>query len=326
MMLGSLHTYLRRSPTPTTASPGTTARGTVVRRLLLLLVASAVASATAASPAAAQDDAGQRHMLWEISSEQGTEGYLVGSVHLMKPDAYPLGEAYDRAFESADVLAFEVNLDSLQSNAMSLFQRYGLYQGGQTLQGQLPDSTYAILQQEVSELGVPLARLQSFEPWAVSLTVTSLQLRQAGYSGQSGIDRHFFDRAKEADKGLASLETAEEQIKFFDELPPEQQATYLHQSLREADRALQQVDEIVRHWKAGEAEQATALIQGEMRDNYPELYETLIVQRNGNWMPQMTRMLESDRVPMFVVGLGHVSGPDGLVGMLREEGYSVRQR
>lgn len=326
MMPRSPFASLRSSPAPRTAAPGVPGAGILVRRLLLLVAASALAAVAPASPAAAQEDAGERHMLWEISSEQGTEGYLVGSVHYMKPDAYPLAAAYDRAFASTDVLAFEVNLDSLQSQSMSLFQRYGMYQGGQTLQGQLPDSTYAMLQEEVGQLGVPLARLQSLEPWAVSLTVTALQLRQAGYSGQSGIDRHFFDRAKEAGKGLAALETTEEQIKFFDELPPELQATYLHKSLREADRAVEQIDKIVAHWKAGEAEQATELVEGEMRENYPELYQTLIVQRNRDWMPQLTRLLESDRVPMFVVGLGHVTGPNGLVGMLRDEGYTVRQQ
>lgn len=325
-MLRSPITALGTSPAPRTAAPAIRGAGRPARRILLLLVASALAAATVASPAAAQEDAGQKHMLWEISSDQGTLGYLVGSVHYMKPDAYPLGAAYDRAFESADVLAFEVNLDSLQSQSMSLFQRYGMYQGGQTLQGQLPDSTYALLQEELGQMGLPLARLQSLEPWAVSLTVTALQLRNAGYSGQSGIDRHFFDRAKEAGKALAALETTEEQIKFFDELPPELQATYLHKSLLEADRAVQQIDEIVAYWKAGEAEQATELVEGEMRENYPELYQTLIVQRNRDWMPQLTRMLRSDRVPMFVVGLGHVTGPNGLVGMLREEGYTVRQR
>lgn len=57
-----------------------------------------------ARSAHAQSD---RHMLWTISSEDGPEGSLVGSVHLMKPDVYPLGKAYDRAFAAADVVAFE---------------------------------------------------------------------------------------------------------------------------------------------------------------------------------------------------------------------------
>lgn len=46
--------------------------------------------------ASAQDTSGS-HMLWKVSSDQGTEGYVVGSIHLVKPDIYPLDEAFQKS-------------------------------------------------------------------------------------------------------------------------------------------------------------------------------------------------------------------------------------
>lgn len=308
--------------------PATFPAAALSRRLLPLLVAALFAAAARPAPAAAQATAanGQKHMLWEISSEAGTAGYLVGSVHYMKPGAYPLAEVYDEAFRSADVLAFEINLDSLQAKAQSLFQRLGTYPGQKTLEGQLADSTYATLRTRVSDLGVPAASLSRMEPWAAALVVAALEIQRAGYRPQSGIDRHFFDRAKKAGKALASLETPAEQMKYFDGLPAETQAAFLRQSLRQAERIVQQFDEMVAAWRAGDARRTTELVQGEMREQFPDLYRTLIVDRNRKWLPQIVRLLESEGRPMIVVGVGHVTGPHGLVGMLRSEGYTVEQQ
>lgn len=297
-----------------------------LRRLAALAVASLLAGALGAASARAQQAAdAQKHMLWEVSTGEGTAGYLVGSVHYMKSDAYPLDSIYDRAFESADALAFEVNLDSAQTDAQTLLQEYGTYRGEQSLQDALPDSTWAALRSRLGELGLPAARMGRFEPWAVALTVTALQVQRAGYSPQSGIDRHFFDRAGEAGKAIVALETAEEQIKIFDGLPADLQAAFLRHSLREAERMVQEFDDMVAAWRAGDTGRLMELLRGEMHEKYPGLYRTLLVERNRNWMPQITEMLEGDRLPMIVVGAGHVPGEGGLAAMLREQGYTVEQ-
>lgn len=265
-------------------------------------------------------------MLWTISKDGTTAGHLVGSVHYMKPDAYPLPSAYDEAFQASDVLVVETNLDSAQAKAQGLIRRLGMYAGSKTLKSELADSTYALLQARADSLGLKLGRMQRMEPWVLSIIVPATQMQKMGYSGKSGIDTHFFTKAKKAGKERVALETPAEQFRFFDQFSSERQTTYLHYSLREADRTVQVIDDIVAAWTRGDTEKMETLMQDEMQATFPDLYQTLIVERNQNWMSQLTDLLADETRPMIVVGAGHVVGDDGLVAMLREKGYTVEQR
>lgn len=265
-------------------------------------------------------------MLWRISSENGSlEGYLVGSVHVMKKDAYPLDSVFAEAFSEADVLAVEANQDSMQAKAQSLVRQLALYPPGQTLKSELPDSTYGMLQERAKTVGLKLGRMQRMEPWMMSIMIPARQMKKAGYSPEQGIDRHFFDKAKSADKAIVALETPEEQMRFFDGFPPEKQETFLRHSLDEADRTVENIDKMVRYWKTGNSTGIETIMIDQMRADTPALYETLIVERNENWTSRLTEMLNGDRRPMVVVGAGHLVGDDGLIKTLEAKGYQLEQ-
>lgn len=279
-----------------------------------------------AAQAGAQDRMDEPNMLWEVRSDSDTEGYLVGSVHLMKPDIYPLGAAFDEAFAASDVVAFEVNLDSVQTQAPTLFPQFGMYAGDKTLEDALPEDTFAMLQATTDSLGIPLAQLQRMEPWAVSMTLPVMLYQQAGYNPNSGIDAHFFERAKEAGKPVHALETLEEQFHTLDTLSPEMQERLLRQSLQDAGRTVQLMDEMVDAWMQGDIEHLETIFQDEMEQDFPALYQRLLIERNQNWMPKIEQMLNGEERPMIVVGAGHMAGSDGLIAMLKAAGYTVEQR
>lgn len=296
------------------------------RALLSLLAAALLAGPVGPTGAAAQPASGAKHMLWTVARDGSTVGYLVGSVHLMKPEVYPLPSAYDDAFGASDVIAFETDLDSAQARSQELVQRMGVYSGDKTLESQLPDSTYALLRSHADSLGIPLGRLQKFEPWVVSFVIPVIRMQQAGYSGQHGVDQHFFEKAKEAGKERVALETPAEQIGFFDGLPLARQAAFLEYSVRRSDRTVEVVDELAAAWSRGDVERVEAIMEGELEEDLPVLHRTLVVERNRAWMEDIIGLLESERRPMIVVGVGHLTGENGLAALLRGRGYTVEQQ
>lgn len=296
------------------------------RQAFCLLLATILVLPALAPLACAQEAGETRHMLWQVTSEEGTTaGYLVGSVHVMKEDAYPLGPAFDDAFAKADVLAFEANQDSMQAKAKSLVRQLALYSEGKTLESELSDETYAMLEKRTEMLGLNLAQMQRLEPWMMSMTIPTRQMQKAGYSEQQGLDRHFFTKAKDAGKPIVAFETAEEQLRLFDSLPPEKQEDYLRYSLEKADRTVENIDKMVRYWKNGNAEGIEEMMVDQMKEDTPALYEMLITERNESWMAQITELLASEKRPMVVVGAGHVVGENGLVAMLEAKGHQVQQ-
>ena len=114
-------------------------------------------------------------------------------------------------------------------------------------------------------------------------------------------------------------------MRLFDDLPPEKQEAYLRQSLKKADRTVENFDTIVRHWKTGNTSGIEEMMVEQMKNDAPALYERLITERNATWMSRLTEILASEPLPMIVVGAGHVVGANGLVELLREKGYRVEQ-
>src|SRR5215472_6282530 len=96
--------------------------------LLSLIVFYAFYAAVAPRPLAAT-----RSFLWKASKGQGVV-YLVGSVHMLTADFYPLSPALDAAFKDSDLLVEEADLSEMLSptTQFSLLQR-GMLPSGQTL-------------------------------------------------------------------------------------------------------------------------------------------------------------------------------------------------
>src|SRR3972149_6726624 len=63
------------------------------------------------SPLFAQEGAnpGKRNFLWKVRSETAT-ACLLGSIHLLKPDMYPLDRKIEEAFDRSGVLVVETNV------------------------------------------------------------------------------------------------------------------------------------------------------------------------------------------------------------------------
>lgn len=297
---------------------------TMKKFLLFKAVIALILLLTMAIPSSIAQKSDQ-HMLWKVESDGQVQGYLVGSVHLMKSGIYPLDDVYQQAFNKSEVVVFELNFDSLRANMMGLLRRLAFYPQDKSIKGALSKNTYTLLQNTLDSLGLPAARFNRLEPWYIAISVPALQMRQAGYTGKAGIDLHFFSKAKKTDKEIVGLETAAYQLNIFDDLPPGLQEKYLKYSLKQADKTLMMIDEMITAWKSGNADKIEQIMQGEMKNNFSLLYQKLLIVRNKNWIPKIETLLSQDDTPMIIVGAGHMTGEKGLISLLEQQGYKVEQ-
>jgi uncharacterized protein YbaP (TraB family) len=61
-----------------------------------------------------------------------------------------------------------------------------------------------------------------------------------------------------------------------------------------------------------------------MKD-YPELYASMLADRNRRWIPQLEAMLETPEVEFVLVGVAHAASDDGVLKLLKAQGYTVEQ-
>src|SRR4051794_2759742 len=166
--------------------------------LLLALIALLVVRPGAASPS----------FLWKATGPRGGAIFLAGSLHLLSNEYYPLAPAFDQAFTQSDLLVEELDMaEMLAPEAQMLMLQRGMMPAGQTLDKVLTPETMASVREKVTEMGLPLAPLQLFKPWALALTLQGLEWQKAGFDPELGLDRHFYDRATKGMVTVQGLET-----------------------------------------------------------------------------------------------------------------------
>jgi hypothetical protein len=288
-----------------------------VRAGLLVVLVLALLTAHAAAQA--------KSFVWK-ASKSGAAVYLVGSIHMLAPDAYPLQAPFEKAFTDSDVLVEEVDLAEMMGAEvqMQTLMR-GMLPPGQTLDKVLKPETLALLNKAATDVGAPMEAIQRLKPWMIALTLEGLELRKAGFDPELGLDMHFYNLAKKANKTVQGLETVEFQISRFDDMTFEQQDRLLSESLKEMNTEKASVTKLTDAWKAGDAPAVERVVLADLKAD-PYLYQRLLVERNKNWLPKIEALVAKKARAVVVVGAAHLVGPDGLVTMLKAKGYTVEQQ
>jgi uncharacterized protein len=266
-----------------------------------------------------------RDFLWKVTGKTGGSVYLVGSVHLLTQDFYPLSAALDRAFKESDLLVEEADFADLMSPStqMQMLAR-SMLPSTTSLESVISPATFALVVKRAKDLGLPIEPLKRFKPWSLALMLSSLEWQKAGFDPEIGIDRHFYDQARTEGKQIQGLETAEFQISRFDDIAFNQQERLLAGTLKDVDTEMANLTTLVQAWKAGDAAAIEQIVLKDVKQD-PLMYQRLLVERNRNWMPRLDALLMRPKPAFVVVGAAHLVGPDGLVALLKAKGYRVEQ-
>lgn len=296
------------------------AGGRAARRALGLVAVAVVVAAGIARAAVAAPSFG-----WKATDAQHHVVYLVGSVHMLSKDFYPLDPALEAAFTDSDLLVEEADLGEMFAPQAQLqMLTRGMLTNGRTLEQVLSPATYALVSRRCAELGLPIAPLSVFKPWMVALTLLGLEWQKAGFDPQLGLDKHFYDLAKSASKSVQGLETTEFQIEQFDGMSMPEQEKMLADTLKELDTEKANVTRLADAWKAGDATTVERLILADLKQDRA-MYDRLLVARNRTWLPKVEALFARPGRAFVVVGAAHLVGPDGLLAMLRARGYTIEQ-
>jgi uncharacterized protein YbaP (TraB family) len=288
------------------------------------LIASLILAASVGAAAQRATSAQPRNFLWKASQGERVV-YLVGSVHLLSKDYYPLNPALETAFKECDLLVEEVDLAELLAveSQLQMLTR-GLLPSGQSLETVITPATFALVSQRVGALGLPIEPLKRFKPWALALTLLGLEWQSAGFDAELGLDKHFYDRAQAEGKQVQGLETVEYQISRFDGMSMDEQDRLLSSTLKGLETEKASVTALADAWKAGDVPTVERIVLRDLRQE-PRMYERLLVERNRAWLPKIDALFSRTGRAFVVVGAAHLVGPDGLLALLKAKGYAVEQ-
>jgi len=265
----------------------------------------------------------EKTFMWKVERGETTL-YLLGSVHALKEDAYPLPPAIEAAFAEVEVAVFEIDLEHMTKAAIKMMSA-GSLEKGRTLEEVVGPDTWSKFENHVEGLGFDASLYQGMKPWMAALTVAAFELTKHGYLATAGLDAYFSQRADETGKKRLALETADFQVSLFADLSPEQSLVFLSYTLEDLALMIPEMEQLYLDWRSGNVESVEdALLEG--FEEFPDVFKKMVSDRNHAWMPQIEKLLAGDRDAMVVVGSAHLVGEQGVVNLLREKGYTVEQQ
>jgi hypothetical protein len=264
--------------------------------------------------------------LWRVKGARGTV-YLLGSIHVMKPNVDWETAKVKAAFAASDVLYVEVaNLDDPAASA-PLAMQFGA-DPAHPLSTKLSKEDVALLDATAKSMGLPgEAMLEPMQPWLVSASLEVVPILKGGYDPASGIDMKLLAQAKVAQKRVLGFETMAEQVHLMADAPQAQQVEMLHKELAGLDKAPAEMNDMVTAWEHGDVDKIGKMENDELAAKYPAEYKRLVLDRNARWSATLDGLLKDPATGtvFVVVGAAHLAGPDSVIRMLEKDGWKVER-
>jgi len=273
-----------------------------------------------AAPIVLAFPAGAEPAMWVIRDKDSTI-YLIGTLHLLRHEMeWNAAKVEKTVAESTELWLEAAEID--EGSMAPIVAQYGMDRE-KTLSSKLNAKQKEKLAKVAATYSVPLASLEPMQPWLAGVMFSILPLQKAGYDPKRGVDRLLKAQAdKEGDK-VRGFETAQEQIRFFAELPQAEQIAFLEESLGDAEKGLAQLEKLAKAWIDGDSETLGNILVNELKTKAPVLYEKFLVQRNIAWSKKIVEILTGSGVQQIAVGAGHLAGPDSLQVQLQKRGIKV---
>lgn len=259
----------------------------------------------------------EKTLLWEISGRNTQEpSYLYGTIHLMCPDDLKVNPVIREKFDATKELFLEIKTDdpAMMSEMMNGMQM----KDTSTIKGLLGKANFdSISSIFKSRTGLPLEMLNKAKP---ILVVSMIYPSLLGCTPESW-EKTFENMAKEKSMPLKGLEKLSDQMKALEVIPYKEQAGMLLKMMYNLDSAKNVFLDMLAIYKSRDL---TALYQMTTSDKDFGAYEgAMLLDRNKNWIPVIKEQVAKTPT-FFACGAAHLAGKNGVIDLLRKEGYTVK--
>lgn len=262
---------------------------------------------------------GQKSLLWKISGKDLNEpSYLYGTIHLICPDEFFLLGSVKRSLSECKELVLEVDLT--QPEMMQKLQVGMMNPKMKNIESDLSEKDVKELDAALNGvLGVGIDQMGILKPWALSSMLAVLLSSEC--EQPVNYETKLSKLATEGNLTVAGLETVEEQLAVFENIPYEEQLEWLMETVRDKEKSKLELQKMVKYYKEQDIDNLYKYILEQ--DDMKRFKAVLLDNRNKNWVVDLAERMKSKSC-FIAVGAGHLPGPTGVIQLLKDQGYNVQ--
>jgi uncharacterized protein len=258
-------------------------------------------------------------LLWKITGNGLRQpSYLFGTMHILCADDATLSDSLQHVIKNCDEVYFEIDLGDMAGLMNSM--KYMRMNDSKKLSDLLNKNDYEKVKTyfEKHSSILPFGMLERFKPLLISSLIEEEGLE---CKTTNGMEIVIMKEAHEQSKKIKGLETAEFQAGLFDSIPYEKQASDLVNYIDSADQYKKMTVELADVYRRQDLQKIDELTRtGDVTiNNYLDL---LLYGRNRRWVVSLNSLLPEKSL-LIAVGAGHLPGEEGLINLLRKNGYTV---
>ena len=260
----------------------------------------------------------EKSLLWEISGKGiPAPSYLFGTIHLICPTDFSLGDLLKKAVTKTQQLALEIDMDD--PGLMAAMTKAMFMADGKTLKTILNENDYSRLQRFYKDsVGMDIITFDRAKPFVMMgpLFNKVLDCQPQSY------EMELMGLANKQHSEVIGLETIEEQMAIFDTIPYPQQAKMLLAMIDSLPHAKTEFHELIELYKKQDLPALYTLTM-ESEFGMDGKDEVMLFKRNKAWIDRIAKIVKQK--PTFIaVGAAHLGGERGVIALLRKEGYAVK--
>jgi uncharacterized protein YbaP (TraB family) len=257
-------------------------------------------------------------LLWEVSGNRLQKpSFIFGTFHLLCKQDIHFSDQLKKAVNFSNEIYMELDMDDPSTMLSGML--YMNMRGDTTLADLYTGKEYTRLKNYFSDtLKMPISLLQKAKPYFL---VALLYPRMMNCSSPAGVEEELVKLAKEDKKEIQGLETMQFQASVFDSIPYKLQAKELLKNIDSFSVNKQEFNTMLGFYENQQMDSIkTMLGKSEFgSDKYDDL---LLKDRNKKWVTKLDKIMKKESV-FVAVGAGHLVGDNGLISLLRKQGYKV---
>ncbi|MGB9476202.1 MAG: TraB/GumN family protein [Candidatus Udaeobacter sp.] len=270
--------------------------------------------------------------VWRVTNAKAPF-YLVGSIHALSKNDYPLPGPYEIALRDSKRFLFEFD-PNRHVEFERKFEAAGKYPPGQDIRSKIHPDLLAWLRENIFTVQAEARRGKrgqvatfdsefAYKPWWIAQHLVG-PVTYIKSSLSHGLDNYFVDHATRTRKEIAGLESVDEHVAVMGGLSDRDSEFILRDALDEPRNAEKEFNRMHKAWRKGDTD---ALWAGDsrLRTRAPWIAARLVDNRNVKWVPRIEAELKRGKPTAVVAGALHFSGPNSVIKLLEKHGYTIEQ-
>ena len=261
-----------------------------------------------------------KSLLWQVTGNGLVKpSYIFGTMHLMCAKDAVVSPSLKAVLKKVQQVYFEVDMDHAGTLLGGVVD-FNMKQDSQ-LKDFLTEDEYEQVRMFFKEHQpmLPFEMLERQHPLILSSGLYEFFLP---CQEKNGAEVKIAELSHKLGKPTGGLESLAFQQHIFDSIPYDQQAKDLVKTINNVEHFKQSMHDMLAVYKSQDIEKLQQLTMQDESGVSTHL-DMLLYNRNNNWVTSMQTIMK-DTSTLFAVGAGHLAGENGVLDLLRKQGFSTQ--